>query len=679
MTATRWPAGLALPVEPTYFRNRADAMAATLPPGTTTFELRGYNTPGDRGGGTYVKMATPPSFYRGYQLLNAASGDAYQLDADEICPEQAGAVSGVMTGTTQEIQDKRAANYVALANCTEWARDNNKIIKGRPVLYETYHATGANVINLINCHLRGSALGPTKIHCYTNTAAYVSPIAIGGLDCTIEKVTFELKTVYESALNVFPSQPIVTLTGATSGLNITKCRFRGTDTVRTDSGGFTYARTHAILIGENTAGTISVDGMKIMDCDFNTLAYGIFTNNDQADIVQDVQISGNRFRNFYAEAICMNSFYNPAVAAGYTQTKRVWRRVIVTENRFLTRVAALTPTGLWSMCVGVDNGSEILMANNTVQDWYIEGMSPFHVENRCDNVTISGNTAINVWGLATVYSQSQNVSITSNKALRDEARREVTTLAGVPATNTNFNQASKGIFHVFEAFGVNPDGGGTANDILISDNILDGFDYGMTLGQHVSTMRVRDNVIKRCGTAVHCAGTLDEDAFAGNTITLCPVVLGGTGPRALSLGRNDWVGNGNWLASGLTARVNIRDGMTFTTREAGINATNAAAVNMDIMQVPSAMNGTISIDVEATLEGISDHIRRIVTLVITSGAITTQTVTGGGVVGTIAGDNGGTTPLSIVSGRLVYPFYNSGATPRNAIMNAKMTGSLVIN
>jgi hypothetical protein len=65
-------AGVGIPV----FGKRADAIGATIPVGTNTVQLMGYNAPGDAGGGTYVKVTSLSTIIPSF---TSADGAFWQL------------------------------------------------------------------------------------------------------------------------------------------------------------------------------------------------------------------------------------------------------------------------------------------------------------------------------------------------------------------------------------------------------------------------------------------------------------------------------------------------------------------------------------------------------------------------------------------------------------------------
>jgi hypothetical protein len=353
----------------------------------------------------------------------------------------------------------------------------------------------------VGAKIKGQGQGKTTLNITLNNASFPVAFNLNVFDLSLKDMSINF--IEGSTI---PNGPILFQIGAANDLTLER--------LTVDLGA-------TVSAGELNWGSIlfsladDCSFVKIKDNKFTNFKWGLLKTNAATSSQFVWDITGNTFQTFYAPALTFN-----------TPSGRVAGITITNNNLIDNKSHEVTIGNVFPHMGGVaggNNSDKIVFANN-----HFSGAGQgLHFEEHTKGVIIDGNTF--------------NLGETAIQILDNDIGGVAFTPTEFIISNNIINQAGTthitaqtltGIECIFDGSALN-----SVEDIVISGNIINGFEVGIKADRGLADYSISGNTIKFCDFGMRLAST--TAGIEGNIIKNCPVGIARlTKGQGTSLGQN---------------------------------------------------------------------------------------------------------------------------------------------
>ena len=512
-------------------------------PVDTVIETLGYTTEGDGGGASWKKTAATGTVSQspaqlGDALLNDASGNQWTYIGSKLVPEQLGGVG-----------DGVFDNRLVLLACFSVGRD-------------VYIAADKNYLALINSAAEklnfrdGLTLsGVGTITLKNSSAIYMEFIGVHQSNITIDGVKF-----------------VGDIFAGTSGFFFTPGGFGSstTDNVRFLNGGIDLQNTVVGITGFHAVHGFTFDrafsNHTWSHWTFERCNYATIKTNTATGAQSNTTITNCVFKNNVRGNL-----------TGFNTPSAISENIQITNNHFIRELAYFIDIQDQTLMGGCAGGRNVVFTGNT---GYGYGRDVIHFEETEGRIVVSNNVFKHLGG-----GDDGGITFRSNAVGGPaESVHSLIVANNVCVVDGAAVAGSKGIWLVWDG-----DGALGATDVIIEGNIVDGYEYGIDLGDTSASSVVQGNLVKN--STIGLITNNPTQSISNNTCDTCTTGLVNRGGG--TWGKNNFVDCGKVFGFEGTQINCISTGFSYELREEAIvNGTINGPFNL--ATIPLAAQGRIN-------------------------------------------------------------------------------------
>lgn len=418
------------------------------------------------------------------------------------------------------------------------------------------------VLNVNNgCQLCGEGIDRTIIE-INESNSINQAITIAGSNVLISDLTIRFLGKNKNKIGLL-------FNGICENIRLLRVKIDGDRAVDIDQ------RPHGILVHDNSI----VKNVKIEDCIFSHLRYGIFTTNNFYGKAENWSIYRCEFFRNCADDIELNSLNN---------LEKPWRFILIQGCRFHDWIGDLSNRNS-GFAIGLDSVHSVTISNNFFSGYDREAI---HVEDYLSGVLINSNQIENCEsGIVVFFEKSSDILIVNNiisgrypAPVKDKKRRRV----GVEFID---NGAGK-----------------TVNNCRADNNIVKMFDVGIVLPISDGGT-ANNNTISACDVGVIIRGNGDSPSV-GNVIVHCKVALGASHEAFVSA----IIINCSFLEGGKGGFIKLKNSSIIFEKEGVVRLFNLIIPDADKIKVAFSSRCLLSnyVDARKIFSGNSPIVRDLI-------------------------------------------------------------------
>ena len=331
------------------------------------------------------------------------------------------------------------------------------------------------------------------------------------------------------------------------------------------------ARCHGIKVSNGT----NLRRLRVDGCLVERVRLGLFTENvfgAAGNTAEDVIVTGSTFVDLSVRALVFNTDFATSAV------QNAWLNVLVDSCIFKGMTGNIDLSNNRCTMVGTDGCKGLTVSNCHFIDLTRPTDCAIHVENYSPYFTCTGNTFQNCFGGIAFYGLSSSAVITGNNIQSSNNRTE----ADDPATFnvTLASTGDKGIHLVNDA-------DGSADDVLVSNNVIVGFQTGIQVTGSAERCIVSNNYIKLVAFGFVCQANSEAYNIEGNRVGLSRYFARLNSTASATFGKNTMEDCIALFEAVTTNRKTIMSGLRIIQT---VNYASGVAVKYPLFDVPVMAN-----------------------------------------------------------------------------------------